>query len=108
MKAPAVENMAAAKTAAMEAAASESPAVKGATMEAAAVKAATVETTTMAATAMPAANFGGQIVGGNPGCRRRTRIDQRKRLGALIRYSRQHQYRSCRKAPATNEAALGN
>jgi hypothetical protein len=111
-KAAAVENMAAAKAAAMEPAAPESPAVKATTMmEASAMKAATVETTaaveTATATTMPTANLDGQIVGGNPGWRRRTGIDQRKRFGALTRNSRQHQYRSRRYAPAADQAALG-
>jgi hypothetical protein len=70
-KATAVENMTAAKPAAMESATSETAAVKRRTT----MKPAAVETTAMAAamtaatmTAAPA-NFSGQIVRGNPGCR---------------------------------------
>jgi hypothetical protein len=64
-KATAVENMTAAKPAAMESAASEAAAVKAATMETAAT---TMAMATAAMTASPA--NGGQIVKGNPGCRR--------------------------------------
>jgi hypothetical protein len=81
-KATAVENMTAAKAAAMESATSETAAVKGRTsVKTATVKAAAMETATAAvettatmatAAAMTAttANFSGQIVRGNPGCRR--------------------------------------
>jgi hypothetical protein len=111
-KAAAVENMAAAKAAAMETT-PESPAAKAttmmeaSTMEASAMKAAPVETTAATAPTMPTANLDGQIVGGNFGRRRRTGIDQRKRFGALVRNSRQHQYRSRRYAPAADQAAPG-
>lgn len=106
-KAPAMENMTASKPAAVKygAATTEAPAVEG---RAAAVKAASaaVKTAAAMATAMSAAAFdfrrqsAGRVFGG----RRRTWIDQRKRLGAFTRRSGEHQHRGSRKAQRTERA----
>jgi hypothetical protein len=134
-KAATMENMTAAKPAAMEhcaatseaaamkrrAASAETSAVKGrtATAEAAAMEAsaaaeaatpAAVEgasTATMAATAMPATDFGRQPVGSVFRRGHSARVDQRQRLRALAGCGRQRQHRGSRKAQATDEAAPG-
>ena len=98
-KAAAVDDMSAAKSAAVKRCATAVEASTSAAVE----TAAAMTTTAMPATTMTAANFGRQPVGDVLRCRRPARIDQRKRFRALAGDRRQHQGRGSRKAPTTHE-----
>jgi hypothetical protein len=96
-KAAAVDDMSAAKSAAVKRRATAVEASTPAAVETAAAM------TTMPTTTMTAANFGRQPVGDVLRCRRPARIDQRKRFRALAGDRRQHQGRGSRKAPTTDK-----
>jgi hypothetical protein len=97
---------AAAKAAAMNGHGSTMEAAVAHAMTPSAMASSAMTSTTMTAAAMAAADFGRQPIGDVFRCGRGSRVDQRKRLRALIRRSGQHQRRPGRKAEATNKAAL--
>ena len=97
------------KTTAMKArtAAAETAAMKARATATEAAASATAKTAAATMAADFGLGFGGQSVRGEFRCRYSARIDQRKRLCALVWCGHQRQHRGSRKSPATDKAAPG-